>query len=212
MPVSGVLGRLLEYWHTLPRDRGAALPRKCVLHPTDLHELLPRISLMKRIDRYDVQVSMIGTTQDALWQAPMAGINAFDLTTPNMRENTARLYEAILDQPSGVQMQETVRRRSGDSAEVESLYLPLADDDGMATYIIGCSVYLKQPRYGRINDRLMLDHQKVSTIEFLDLGRGKPVVTFEKPAPRPRPEPEPRWWDRFMPSRPRTGSDTFMDA
>ncbi|NVJ70940.1 MAG: PAS domain-containing protein [Alphaproteobacteria bacterium] len=212
MPVSGVLGRLLEYWQTLPRVNGADIPSKHVLHPTDLHELLPRISLMKRIDRYDVQVSMIGTSENNLWQTPIAGMNAFDLTTPAMRENTARLYEAILDQPSGANMLETIKRRNGSKADVESLYLPLANDDGKATYIIGCSVYLKQPSLGRINDRLVLDHQRISNIQFIDLGRGLPHVIFEKPQPRPQPQPEHRWWERFMPTRPRPAPDTMLDA
>lgn len=212
MPVSGVLGRLLDYWHTLPRENGAAIPTRSVLHPVDLHELLPRIALMKRVDRYDVRVSMVGTGAHALWQAPMAGFNAFDLTIPAMRENTARLYEAILDQPSGVQMTESVRHRDGNSREVESLYLPLAARDGTPTYIIGCSVDLKQPRYGRINDRLLLDHQLVSNIDFIDLGRGKPTVLFEKPPPRQRPEEQPRWWDRFMPNRPRPSDSSWLDS
>lgn len=212
MPVSGVLEQLLGYWHELPREDGASIPTRNALHPTALHELLPRISLMKRLDRYDVQVSMVGTSAEALWQAPLAGINAFDLTAPAMRENTARLYEAILDQPSGVHMLETVRRRSGSPAEVASLYLPLADRFGKPTYIIGCSVYVRQSRYGRLNNRLMLDHQKISNIEFLDLGSGKPTVRFERPKIRPQTDPASRWWDRFMPSRPRPGNDSWLDA
>lgn len=216
MPVSGVLGQLLDCWHQLPREDGATVPARSVLHTANLHELLPRISLMKRLDTYDVQVSMVGTSAEALWQAPLAGINAFDLTAPDMRENTARLYEAILDQPSGVHMLETIRRQNGNPAEVASLYLPLADKLGDPTYILGCSVYVKSSLYGRINSRLMLDHRKISNIEFLDLGAGKPVLRFERPKPRPRPATTSRWWDRFIPSRPntaaRTGSDSWLDA
>lgn len=216
MPVSGVLAQLLDYWHQLPREDGATIPARNALHPTNLHELLPRISLMKRLHRYDVQVAMVGTSADALWEAPLAGINAFDLTAPDMRENTARLYEAILDQPSGVHMLETVRRQNGNPAEVASLYLPLADELGDPTYILGCSVHMKQTLYGRINNRLMLDHRKISNIEFLDLGAGKPVVRFERPEPRPRAAAPSRWWDRFLPSKPepsvRRGNDSWLDA
>ncbi len=211
MPVAGILGQLLDHWHQLPKEEGATIPARCALHTANLHELLPRISLMKRLDRYDVQVSMVGTSAEALWQTPLAGINAFDLTAPDMRENTARLYEAILDQPSGVHMLETIRRQNGSPAEVASLYLPLADERGDPTYILGCSVYVKQSLYGRINNRLMLDHRKISNIEFLDLGAGKPVVRFERPKPRDRAASTPRWWERFIPSRPDTGGHTAND-
>ncbi|WP_262691070.1 PAS domain-containing protein [Kordiimonas aestuarii] len=212
MPISGVLEQLLNYWHELPRNHGANIPARHALNLAELHELLPRISLLKRVDRFDVQVSMIGTSAPALWHNPVTGFNAFDLTSPDLYENTAKLYDAVLEQPSGAHMLEKVYRHKGRDADIASLYLPLADRDGAPIYIIGCSVYRKRPAYGRINDRLIPDHQKVSSIEFIDLGYGKPTVSFEKPARRPRPEPELRWWDRFMPSKPRPTKGTWMDA
>ncbi len=212
MPVSGVLEQLLNYWQDLPRENSASIPARRSLQLIELHELLPRISLMKRRDRFDVQVSMIGTSTPDLWQTPMPGFNAFDLTSPDLYENTARLYDAVLMQPSGAHLVESVYRHSGRDAEVASLYLPLADRDGAPVYIVGCSVYRKRPSYGRINDRLMLDHQKVSSVEFIDLGYGKPIVQFERPKRRPRPEAENRWWDRFMPTKPRPSKNTWLDA
>ena len=213
MPISGVLEQLLKYWQELPRESGAMIPARASLQPIELHELLPRISLMKRRDRYDLQVSMIGTGTPTLWQTPMAGMNAFDLTSPDMRENTARLYEAVLDQPSGVHMLESVFHRRGRDVQIASLYLPLADRDGKSVYIIGCSVYRKKGAYGRINDRLLPDHQKVSSIEFIDLGYGKPTIQFDRPERRePHPGVGTRWWDKFMPTKPRPSGNTWLDA
>lgn len=158
---------------------------------------------MKRLDRYDVMVSMVGTGTDALWHTPVAGMNAFDFASPDMRENTARLFEAILDQPAGVFMSEKIRRSDGKDTDVSSLFLPLTDDNGVPTYIVGCSVYDKRDKEAGVNERVMLDHQKISSIEFLDIGRGMPHVTFEAPKPRPAPKIEQRWWERLMPAKPR---------
>ncbi|MCJ9427582.1 PAS domain-containing protein [Kordiimonas marina] len=212
MPVSGVLEQLLHYWQALPREVGAIIPARAALHPSELREYLPRLALMKRLDRYDIAVSMIGTSTDQLWQAPIAGINAFDLTSPTARENTARLYSAILDQPTGVIMRETVRRREGKNAELSSIYLPLADEHGSPSYIVTCSAYEHRSRYDRINDRLMPDHQKVSSVEFIDIGSGIPEIEFERPVPRPATRPEQRWWERFMPAKPRPAEGTWHDA
>jgi hypothetical protein len=212
VPVSGVLERLLNYWHELPREGSARIPARQTLNLAELHEQLPRISLLKRVDRFDVQVSMIGTSAPALWQNPMAGFNAFDLTSPDLYENTARLYDAVLEQPSGAYLTEKVYRHKGRDADISSLYLPLNDRNGKPVYIIGCSVYRKRPTYARINDRLMPDHQKISSIEFIDLGNGVPSVMFERPLPRPRPEPDARWWDRFIPAKPRPPKGSWMDA
>ncbi|TNE61884.1 MAG: PAS domain-containing protein [Alphaproteobacteria bacterium] len=212
MPVSGVLERLLEYWQSLPRESGAVIPARTALRPSELHEHLPRLALMKRLDRYDMVVSMIGTSADQLWHAPFVGMNAFDLTSPTLRENTSMLYSAILDQPTGVVMRETVRRRGGKNAELSTLYLPLADELGYPSYIVCCSAYEHRSKYERINDRLLPDHQRVSSIEFIDIGSGTPHIQFERPAPRPSPRADQRWWERFMPVRPRPTPGTWLDA
>jgi len=202
MPVSGVLERFLDYWNELPRESGALLPCRTALEPSCLHGLLPRLALLKRLDRYDVTASMMGTTQNGQWRGPMMGMNAFDLTAPNMRENTADLYSAVLDQPAAALMRETILRKDGKAADVASLYLPLADRYGSPTYIVGCTVYEKRPTYNSINDRMLLDHQHVRNIEFLDIGGGQPDYEFSRPTPRGREVSETPWWSRFMPGRP----------
>jgi len=209
VPVSGVLERFLDYWHELPRENGAVLPSRSALEPSCLHEMLPRIALLKRLDRYDVTVSMMGTEQDSQWRGPMVGMNAFDLTAPNMRENTAELYSAVLDQPAAAIMRETILKKDGKPADVASLYLPLADRYGCPTYIVGCTVYEKRPTYNSINDRLVLDHQRVRNVEFLDIGAGQPAYKFTRPAPRAPQASEPPWWNRFMPIRPRLNGTRF---
>jgi len=209
MPVSGVLEQFLDYWQDLPRGEEGILPAHAALKPSSLHEMLPRLALLKRLDRYNVTASMMCTEYDSQWRGPMVGMNAFDLTAPNMRENTAELYSAVLDQPAAALIRETINLKNGKSADVASLYLPLANKVGAPTYIVGCTTYEKRPTYESINDRLILDHQRVRNIEFLDIGAGYPAFQFERPEPR---GPDPighTWWERFMPSRNRTAEARF---
>ncbi len=211
MPVSGVLEQFLTYWHSLPRENGSvALPVRSSLKPSHLHDRLPRLALLKRLDRYNVTATMICTEYDTQWLGPTVGMNAFDLTPANMRENTAELYGAILDQPAAALIRETVHRKGGKKADVASLYLPLANKKGAATYIVGCTVYENRPAYGTINDRLILDHQRVRNIEFIDIGAGLPIYSFKKPTkPTPHLSTEGRWWNRFIPAKSRAGSSNF---
>lgn len=198
MPVSGVLEQFLEYWHSLPREGGVFLPERAMLKPSSLQEVLPRLSLLKRLDRYNVLVSTMGTKSDVSWRAPIVGMNAFDLTAPNMRENTADIYSAVLDQPAAAVLRETITRKNGESADVASLYLPLADKYGAPIYIVGCTVYEKRQQDENISERILLDHQCLRDVEFIDIGGGKPVYHFKRPEPR-GPEPTSgKWWDRFM--------------
>lgn len=198
MPVSGVLEQFLEYWHSLPREGGIFLPERTMLKPSTLQEVLPRLSLLKRLDRYNILVSTMGTKNDASWQAPIVGMNTFDLTAPDMRENAADIYGAVLDQPAAAILRETITHKNGDSADVASMYLPLADKYGAPTYIVGCTVYEKRQEDGRISERMLLDHQRLRDVEFIDIGSGKPAYNFKRPEPRGQEPVVNKWWDRFI--------------
>lgn len=214
MPVPGVLEQFLDYWHDLPRGCDGILPARTALQPSKLHELLPRLALLKRLDRYNVTASLMCTEHDSQWRGPMVGMNAFDLTAPDRKENTANLYSAVLDQPAAALIRETIHLKGGTPADVASLYLPLCNKAGVPTYIVGCTVYEKRASYTNINDRLILDHEHVRNIEFLDIGAGQPAFEFERPEPRPRSdETASKWWDRFVPTRGRNRSgDARLDA
>lgn len=199
MPLSGVLEQLFEYWNSLRRSEDALLPSRHDLMPTDLRDVMPRLSLLKRQHRYQVNVAMIRTAYNTSWRSPFVGINSFDLTTPSMRENSAKLYEAILDHPCGALMTENILNKNGKQRCVHSLYLPLADSGGHARYIVGCSAYRRKPCYENTNERLLPGHDQVLDVEFLDIGAGQPAVTFEKVSYEQRPTLSLHWWDRFLP-------------
>lgn len=199
MPLSGVLEQLHEYWKSLPRGKDQLLPARSTLIPTDLHHAIPRLSLLKRQHRYQVHVCMIRTAYNSAWQSPFVGINSFDLTTPCMRENSAMLYEAVLDHPCGAVLTENIVNKQGKQRCVHSLYLPLADNTGNAKYIVGCSVYRRKPCYDNTNERLVPAHENVLDVEFLDIGAGKPGIAFEKVPLDQRPTLSLHWWDRFLP-------------
>ncbi len=207
MPLSGVLEQLFKYWESLPRSAGTVLPARRELRPTDLRDVIPRLSLLKRQHRYQVNVSMIRTGYNTSWRSPFVGINSFDLTTPSMRENSAKLYEAVLDQPCGALMTENILSKSGKQRCVHSLYLPLADRSGQARYIVGCSAYQHKPCFENTNERLVPAHDQVLDVEFLDIGAGQPAVTFEKISLQERPALSLHWWDRFIPEWSKTRPD-----
>lgn len=213
MPLSGVLEQLFKYWKHLPRSNSEILPARSTLIPTDLHHAIPRLSLLKRQDRYQVHVCMIRTACNSAWQSPFVGINSFDLTTPSMRENSALLYEAVLDQPCGALLTENILDKKKKPRCIRSLYLPLSDRKGNANYIVGCSAYRRAPRYENTNEHLVPAHVNVLDVEFLDIGKGQPTVTFEKVSLDQRPSLSLHWWDRFIPdwSKPKPDFRQFRD-
>lgn len=223
MLLSGALEQLYIYWKALPRDDGAIVPARFHMLPTDLKSTLPRVSLLKRKSRYDVQVSMINTSQNEGWCGPFLGMNAFDLTAPHMRENSARLYEALLSHPCGAMMREEIRTKNGKVRQIQSLYLPLSNIHGEPAYLLICSVCLKANtgKSVKAHDRLLAGHDHVIDIECLDIGAGIPTIEFENHTAEPsQPDLSHHWWDRFMPNipgwfknrRPVNGSDRADQA
>lgn len=212
MPVSGVLECLFNYWERLPRAGVDSLPNRAALNSVELLELLPRVALLKRIDRYNVQASMMNLSDTSLWQRPFVGMNAFDLTAPEIKESRAKFYEAVLDHPAAAHLKETIHQKDGVQATVKSLYLPLADRQGQTTYIMACTVYNNEANHNNLNNRLVLDHQDVKELEFIDIGNGIPIMQFERPEPRTAEDNGLNWWQRIMPGRHKPSYTTRLDS
>lgn len=202
MLLSGALEHLYTYWNALPRDDGAIVPARFHMLPTDLKDTLPRVSLLKRKSRYDVQVSMINTSQNEGWCGPFLGMNAFDLTAPHMRENSAHLYEALLKHPCGALMSEEINTKNGNVRRVQSLYLPLSNINGEPSYLLICSDCKKTnaEKPQQSHDRLLTSQGHMVGVEYLDIGAGVPDTEFENTIHEvAQPDLSHHWWDRFMP-------------
>jgi hypothetical protein len=168
--------------------------------PTGLADITPFLSVLKRESRYQVYVSKVGTSHNTTWQSPIVGMNSFDLVPPTMRENTAKLYAAVLDHPCGVMLTERYTADSGAYQQIYSLYLPMTDKDDNPNYIIGCSTYEKCSETERVNDRLLPAHEQITNVEFLDIGAGIPNVKFDVPKQTVNTaQLSQTWWTRFVP-------------
>ncbi|MFC3053096.1 PAS domain-containing protein [Kordiimonas pumila] len=213
MSVTGVFKQLLEYWEQLPRENGQYLPTLHAVNPGIMHDILPKLALLKRLDKYNVLISMMGSQADTQWQGSMIGVNAFDLTSPGLKENAASFYSAVLDQPSAAVVRKANILKKNIQTSIASLYLPLADKEGSPSYIVGCSVYENTQLQNRDNDRLILDRHNISGVQFIDLGHGLPNWRFTPP-PQPKSPmsvTSHKWWDRLLPVR-RPIKDTRLDA
>ena len=133
-------------------------------------------------------------------------MNAFDLTSPSMRENAERFYSAILTHPAAALVREQVQKSTRRTMEVSTLYLPMADREGDPCYIVGCSVFSStSPANRRLQDHLVTDRRQLAGIEFLDIGNGCPTVDYTVPEGQPRLRTrvhtrDEGWWHRFLPS------------
>ncbi len=213
-PLPDPLERLWGYWNALPKMGGSILPPRIAFRPDELIDLLPRISLMKRIHRHEIIIGLTGSEVDKLWDRKLTGMNIFDLTAPSMRENVARFYDAILgksfDQigPAAAVSNEHSVDAHGRTLDVTSMYLPLCDLAGNPNYILGCTLPAHHNWRGTVKDRFVLDHRQIKGVKFFDVGAGMPEVTFIEPIADHIPPPSAHsWWSRILPGpKPATAS------
>ncbi len=184
--LKGSLAGLMRYWQGLPCQDNLPIPMRKSFHPADITDILPRISLMKRLSDRHIMVGLVGTEIDALWKRPITGMNLFDLAPPEMHQNLERFYTAIINHPVGAVVSERKIGTNRIPFDVSTLYLPMADREGVSNYIIGCSIYKTRFKGIGLKDRLLIDQRNVRKVAFLDLGFGVPEIKFatvESPAP-----------------------------
>lgn len=200
--------RLWRHWRNLPCPNGSSVPLRRTLEIARLSDILPRLSLMERNGPYNMTVGLVGTAVDALWDAPITGMNAFDLTSPSMREEAELFYTTLLTKPCAAIIREHVHKRSARDMDVSTLYLPLADREGEPSYIIGCSVFAASSSKASLSEHLVTDRRQLDLVEFLDIGSGLPapqtLKTFSAAKDLQNPKPQQfsdhGWWRRFLPS------------
>lgn len=191
---------LYTYWQSVAQDAKQSIPRRRDLDRDRLSAITPKLSILKRNNQNEVTIALVSTEDDALWRRTQAGMNAFDLVSPDMQNNTAKLINTILDMPVGVRMREQRLSSHIKPITIESLLLPVADHNAVVNSIIGCSVILSGSTGQRLIDHLALDYRTLQSLEFIDLGAGLPNISFQAPPKRvsglpPKPV---NWWGRLL--------------
>lgn len=199
-PAHGV-DHVVGYWKSLAPSSNDGLPARRAFDPGFLTDRNARLSIMRRRGRYDVTGGLINRDLVDVWQRPVVGINTFDLASPDMRENLAKFYDAILTQPCGALLAEKCPPGEGPAHTLTSLYLPMCDRSGKAAYVIGITRSETPGFQGGLSNQLVLSHCQIEAVKFIDLGHGVADVSFEAPRPGARATFANRksWWDRFMP-------------
>lgn len=167
---------LLGYWRSLPCEAGCEIPRKSAFNPADIGELLPFITLHERLSRYDMRGRLTGTAIDEMFGTNYTGANLFDLYSQRDHEFFAGLHDNMLNTPCGSRSQRRILMPNGERYTIESLHLPLADDEGKPVFL----VTLMGPKPDYASSELEPGKERMATlekaIEYLDIGCGAPQL------------------------------------
>ncbi len=130
---------MLSYWAGLRGTRGQA-PKRDDVSPRDFKRALPDVFLIERLDRHTYAFRLAGTRVCAIYGRELRDHNFVSLWPANDQNAVKAVMERALKTSTPalfVARAETLDRRT---AETEILLMPLADETGQVTRLLGSFV------------------------------------------------------------------------
>jgi hypothetical protein len=161
---------LFSAWSMLPRRDG--VPGRADFNPMAVHQILPVVSLIERVQGGEWRMRLAGTEIERRWGRALTGLGYTDVMAPAAVTSTLCEFEAICRQPCGSWSMRHLELSSGRRIDVETLRLPLRAADGAVKLILSCS--------GEVTGRFVHEVDQCREIltvidqEFLDIGAGTP--------------------------------------
>ena len=152
--------------------------------------VLPLVTLLQRSPDGAWRFRVAGTEIERRWGRNFTGLDylGIDIVSPRAAATMRREFELVTEFPCGAWSRRRVQFHSGRSAIIETLRLPLRDNDGAVSLILSCSEELgdgsAEPTDAAYEIITIIDQR------FLDIGARTP------------PEPAPAQAQRGMPSAP----------
>ena len=166
-----VASELLAAWTLLPKHE--CVPYRRSFDPMAVVRILPVITLLQRGDDGEWRFRLVGTEVDKRWGRPLTGLKCTEIAAPEMAAIIHREFGEVVRQPCGSWSVRRIKFRSGRSATIETLRLPLRAQDGSVSLILGSSGELPAPT----NEAPDQPSAIVTIVQqrFFDIGAGVPV-------------------------------------
>lgn len=166
----------LDYWKGLKKGIGG-VPLRSAVKPQDFAPQLPFYFLLERKSYFDVPFRLLGTGLDALLPTVKTGMNFLDVYHEMLRPFYADYVRDLCEHPCGAYLLRTITLSDGSEMNMNSVSLPLADDDGDVRFIAGVA---DAPNAGQFVG-LTVDKQRIASrvvdLKYIDIGFGVPTIT-----------------------------------
>ena len=163
---------LLDHW--IDSRDGNSIPRKSDINPMNIHSILPEIVIMERIDQDSVVYRLAGTELAERSGFDLTGLNTLDTFPPAARKTINDAYLKAAEQPCGAYLKVAINFENDLSHDMECLYLPLSDDEGVVRYLIALLFVENKEKYYKVSINKNIGYE-VPSIKYIDIGFG----TFE---------------------------------
>lgn len=132
------LSNLLEYWERLRAGRIA--PMRSQLDPGDLEDILEHTFILERLDEGNIRFRVAGMQLCELMGMEVRGMPANAIIDPDGRDAFDAIAERIFRQPEIIRLALTCPRIGLPPLDAEMLLLPMQNDLGDITRVLGALV------------------------------------------------------------------------
>ncbi|MAN61241.1 MAG: hypothetical protein CMI60_04760 [Parvibaculum sp.] len=183
---------LLDYWNELRGSRPA--PKRSEIEPRDLKRVLPHVFILERNDRWTYRFRLAGTGLCNVYGMEFRRHNMAALWQGESQQEILTLLNDVTGSGTIGLVEYTAETTDNRQLSLEMVLLPLAQDNGAITRVVGAIVALDEfPWVGEH----MLVRQWVDRIQRLDpeeLPAAPPVISAARKVvqaipPRPAPNP-----------------------
>ena len=163
-------GLFAEHYAALQRDTRWVMPPRKAFNPSQARALLPYVSLMELKDPQFALVRLVGTAIVNRTRIDSKGRNLLDLLPEQSREWSWDHLRRITETPCGSTFL-SKEDYEHVSLLVEVVSFPLADIDGVASFILSLAVEVDRQQLALRGSRAM-QIGELSSYRHIDIGEG----------------------------------------
>ena len=169
--------KLIQCWQSMPREPGQA-PKKTTFSPGKVSNLMPFLFLIEREVEGGLIVRLLGSELEAQMGCSGGNRRVFDAM---MRRDWA-FYDHFLrgcaDHICAGRLLRSVKLKDGLVRDVESLHVPLANNEGDAIYMLGV-MSNRASQGGGSAGRPTSPKSAILNYQYVDLGCGLPCTNTD---------------------------------
>ena len=128
--------QFFAHWNALGKHERAGVPLKSVFKPMAMTSLLPDMGLMEYQGLDVLTARVVGTNLDSILGKNITNENLFSFFKEDEKPLYNSFYDNIATHPVGGVLTRNITDSSGTQISVQSIVLPMCDDDGRIIYVL----------------------------------------------------------------------------
>ena len=195
---------LLNYWNELRGNRPA--PKRSEIEPRDIKQILPHVFILERSDRWTYRFRLAGTGLCNVYGMEFRRHNMAALWQDDSQQEILKLLNDVTGMGMIGRVEYTAETPDNRQVSMEMVLLPLAQDNGAVTRVLGAAVPVDNLPW--VGDHMLIRQwtDRIQRIAPEDLPIAPPLVAAARKIAQAKP-PRPAAIPSLGTRRQRSGAE-----